>query len=57
MWHFYILIHIHISQICFAHFREYLTGFRKRKDERRRIAAENLLKEMKEEKKRLKQQV
>jgi len=41
----------------FSHFREYLTGFKKRKDARKIKGREIAEKKLKEEKRRLKMQV
>ena len=43
-----------MSLLCF---REFLTGFRKRKAERRKVAQEQIIARLKEEKKKLKQKV
>ena len=39
------------------HFREYLTGFRKRKEKRRQRALQEQIEKLKEEKRRIKQKV
>lgn len=48
---------LQINAICLHFHRDFLTGFRKRKQERKQKAREDLEKQVKEERKRIKQEV